>query len=136
MMNRDLMQRQMFRNGGGVVPMQDGGEPTFRERIEALSKVGCQCKAYGFNRTLLRYEPQFKTYPDYSGRTGRRRAVEIQQGLLKQMQMVTTEYGDYGVWKGACQDPSAPMNLSPEEQAARWVRAQYEIENERQSGPG
>jgi hypothetical protein len=32
MMNRDLMQRQMFRNGGGVVPMQDGGEPTFKER--------------------------------------------------------------------------------------------------------
>jgi hypothetical protein len=38
MINRDLMQRQMFRNGGGVVPMQDGGEPTFKEKILAVSR--------------------------------------------------------------------------------------------------
>ena len=38
MMNRDLMQRQMFRNGGGVVPMQDGGEPTFKEKILAVGR--------------------------------------------------------------------------------------------------
>jgi hypothetical protein len=88
MMNRDLMQRQMFRNGGGVVPMQDGGEPTFRERIEALSK------AAGRSIEGL-MEPNRAPYENMN----------------------------------PIQDPSAPMNLSPEEQAAR--RAQYEIQQGR-----
>jgi hypothetical protein len=73
MMNRDLMQRQMFRNGGGVVPMQDGGEPTFRERIEALSK------AAGRSIEGL-MEPNRDPYENMN----------------------------------PIQDPSAPMNLSPE----------------------
>jgi murein DD-endopeptidase MepM/ murein hydrolase activator NlpD len=88
MINRDLMQRQMFRNGGGVVPMQDGGEPTFRERIEALSK------AAGRSIEGL-MEPNRAPYENMN----------------------------------PIQDPSAPMNLSPEEQAAR--RAQYEIQQGR-----
>jgi hypothetical protein len=88
MMNRDLMQRQMFRNGGGVVPMQDGGEPTFRERIEALSK------AAGRSIEGL-MEPNRDPYENMN----------------------------------PIQDPSAPMNLSPEQQAE--LRARYEMQQGR-----
>ena len=72
MMNRDLMQRQMFRNGGGVVPMQDGGEPTFRERIEALSRSAPPAGSPGLTpeqiRGFIRYNPEYSNTGLYDDR--------------------------------------------------------------------
>jgi hypothetical protein len=143
MMNRDLMQRQMFRNGGGVVPMQDGGEPTFRERIEALSKAAGRSIKGLMEPNRDPYEnmnpiqdPSAPMNLSPEEQAARRAQYEIQQGRFTQAEIDqilrnNPEYGDYGSMEGApSQDPSAPMNLSPEEQAARWVRAQYEIEKE------
>jgi hypothetical protein len=69
MMNRDLMQRQMFRNGGGVVPMQDGGEPTFKEKILAVGRGVVPMAGGGAASmpTLSREDLQLflQNYPDY-----------------------------------------------------------------------
>jgi hypothetical protein len=69
MMNRDLMQRQMFRNGGGVVPMQDGGEPTFKEKILAVGRGVVPMAGGGAAsmQTLSREDLQLflQNYPGY-----------------------------------------------------------------------
>jgi hypothetical protein len=69
MMNRDLMQRQMFRNGGGVVPMEDGGEPTFKEKILAVGRGVVPMAGGGAASmpTLSREDLQLflQNYPDY-----------------------------------------------------------------------
>jgi murein DD-endopeptidase MepM/ murein hydrolase activator NlpD len=69
MINRDLMQRQMFRNGGGVVPMQDGGEPTFKEKILAVGRgvVPMAGSGAASMQTLSREDLQLflQNYPGY-----------------------------------------------------------------------
>ena len=113
MMNRDLMQRQMFRNGGGVVPMQDGGEPTFRERIEALSKAAGRSIKGLMEPNRDPYEnmnpiqdPSAPMNLSPEEQAARRAQYEIQQGRFTQAEIEqilrnNPEYGDYGSMEGA-----------------------------------
>jgi hypothetical protein len=113
MMNRDLMQRQMFRNGGGVVPMQDGGEPTFRERIEALSKAAGRSIKGLMEPNRDPYEnmnpiqdPSAPMNLSPEEQAARRAQYEIQQGRFTQEEIDqilrnNPEYGDYGSMEGA-----------------------------------
>jgi len=113
MMNRDLMQRQMFRNGGGVVPMQDGGEPTFRERIEALSKAAGRSIEGLMEPNRDPYEnmnpiqdPSAPMNLSPEEQAARRAQYEIQQGRFTQAEIEqilrnNPEYGDYGSMEGA-----------------------------------
>ena len=113
MINRDLMQRQMFRNGGGVVPMEDGGEPTFREQIEALSKAAGRSIEGLMEPNRDPYEnmnpiqdPSAPMNLSPEEQAERRAQYEIQQGRFTQAEIEqilrnSPEYGDYGSMEGA-----------------------------------